>query len=71
MNLDLGYRFVDGLYAPIIQLLIQITQPDNDENVKLPSYGLLDLGTTLQIAENPSLRINVNQLVRYCLYPRI
>ena len=63
LNLDLGYRFVDGLYADYSITDSAFTQPDNDGAVKLPSYGLLDLGATLQIAKGLSFRANVNNLL--------
>ena len=46
LNLDLGYRFVDGLYGDYSITDSVFTQADNDGAVKLPSYGLLDLGIT-------------------------
>jgi hypothetical protein len=45
-NIDLGYRFVDGLYADYAITDAVFTQPDNLGALKLPSYGLADLGLT-------------------------
>jgi len=63
LNLDLGYRFVDGLYADYSITDSAFTSPDNDGAIKLPSYGLLDLGATLQISKGLSFRANVNNLL--------
>jgi len=46
VNLDLGYRFVDGLYADYSITDSGFLSPDNDGALKLPSYGLADLGLT-------------------------
>ena len=63
LNLDLGYRFVDGLYADYSITDSAFTQADNDGALKLPSYGLLDLGATLQLGKGLSFRANVNNLL--------
>ena len=45
-------------------LQIQLSQvPDNAGALKLPSYGLLDLGVTLFAGTGWSLRTNVNNLL--------
>jgi len=61
VNLDLGYRFVDGLYADYSITDSAFTQPDNDGALKLPSYGLADLGATLYLGKF-SARVNINNL---------
>jgi outer membrane cobalamin receptor len=61
MNFDLGYRFVDGLYADYSITDSAFTQPDNDGALKLPSYGLADLGATLYLGKF-SARVNINNL---------
>ena len=63
LNLDLGYRFVDGLYADYSITDSAFTQEDNDGALKLPSYGLLDGGATFQFGKGVSLRVNVNNLL--------
>jgi len=63
VSVDLGYRFVDGLYADYSITDSAFTQPDNDGALKLPSYGLLDLGATLNIAKGLTFRANVNNLL--------
>jgi len=63
VNVDLGYRFVDGLYADYSITDSDFTQPDNDGALKLPSYGLLDVGVTGRFTlfgQDASLRVNVN-----------
>ncbi|WP_296633846.1 TonB-dependent receptor [Polaribacter sp.] len=62
-NFDLGYRFVDGLYADYSITDSQFTQPDNDGALKLPSYGLLDGGVTVQLGKRLSFRGNINNLL--------
>ena len=63
-NLDLGYRFVDGLYADYnIANDSEFSKPNNRGALKLPSYGLVDLGLTYQIGGGLSLRANVNNLL--------
>ena len=48
----------------IIQLqTLQFTQPNNEGALKLPSYGLLDLGLSYQIGNGLSFRANVNNLL--------
>lgn len=65
VNVDLGYRFVDGLYADYSITSSDFTQPDNDGALKLPSYGLADLGATVRfdlLGQEASFRMNVNNL---------
>jgi len=59
INVDAGYRFVDGLYADYSILDDEFTTPDNNGALKLPSYGLLDLGLTVR-AGKFQFRTNIN-----------
>ena len=62
---DLGFRFVDGLYADYSIDNSDFENPDNLGALKLPSYSLVDLGLTsrFELAGNAaSLRVNVNNL---------
>ena len=64
-NIDLGYRFVDGLYADYAVTDVVFTQPDNAGALKLPSYSLVDLGATTRFGlfgNRASLRVNINNL---------
>ena len=61
MSVDLGFRYVDGLYADYSILDNIFTQPDNVGALKLPSYSLVDLGYTLR-AGGFTFRANVNNL---------
>ena len=63
VSVDLGYRFVDGLYADYSITDSQFTQPDNDGALKLPSYGLLDGGVTVRIGKGLSFRGNINNVL--------
>ena len=63
LSVDLGYRFVDGLYADYSITDSDFTQPDNKGALKLPSYGLLDAGVTGRFnlfGQDASIRVNVN-----------
>ena len=63
LSVDLGYRFVDGLYADYSITDSDFTEPDNAGALKLPSYGLLDAGITGRFSlfgQDASLRLNVN-----------
>jgi outer membrane cobalamin receptor len=63
LSVDLGYRFVDGLYADYSITDSDFTEPDNKGALKLPSYGLLDAGVTGRFnlfGKDASLRVNVN-----------
>jgi hypothetical protein len=62
VNMDLNYRFVDGLYADYSITDSDFTQPDNQGALKLPSYGLVDLGLTLRSGKF-TFRGNVNNLL--------
>jgi len=61
MNIDFGYRFVDGLYADYSIVDAVFTTPDNAGALKLPSYGLADLGLTAR-AGKFTFRANINNL---------
>ena len=63
LKVDLDYRFVDGLYADYSITDSAFTNPDNDGALKLPSYGLVDLGATFFAGNGWSLRANVNNLL--------
>ena len=65
LRVDLGYRFVDGLYADYSITDSEFTQPGNKGALKLPSYGLADLGATYRFelfGSDASFRVNVNNL---------
>ena len=62
-NFDVNYRFVDGLYADYSILDSEFTTPDNAGALKLPSYGLMDMGMTTRFnlfGNVASFRVNVN-----------
>ena len=64
-NADVGYRFVDGLYADYSITDSDFTQPDNQGALKLPSYGLVDAGVTARFdlfGQSASFRVNVKNL---------
>ena len=65
-NFDLGYRFVDKLYADYSITDSEFTQPDNAGALKLPSYGLVDFGATYRFnlfGNVATFRANVNNLL--------
>jgi len=65
LSFDLGYRFVDGLYADYSIVASDFLTPDNDGAVKLPSYGLVDFGAMARFdlfGNNASFRVNINNL---------
>lgn len=64
-NFDVAYRFVDGLYAAYSINNSDFLQPNNQGALKLPSYGLVDLGATVRfdlIGNTSSFRVNVNNV---------
>ena len=61
-RVDLDYRFVDGLYADYSITDSAFTEPNNPGALKLPSYGLVDLGATFFSNNGWSLRANINNL---------
>jgi len=63
LKFDIDYRFVDGLYADYSITDSAFTSPDNEGALKLPSYGLVDLGATLFAGKGWSLRTNINNLL--------
>ena len=63
VKVDLDYRFVDNLFADYSITDSSFTSPDNDGALKLPSFGLVDLGATFFAGNGWSLRANVNNLL--------
>ena len=63
ISMDLDYRFVDGLYADYSIVDDEFKTPGNRGAIKLPSYGLVDLGVTGRIRGNWVLRANINNLL--------
>jgi len=63
LNVDLDYRFVDGLYADYSITDSAFTEATNPGALKLPSYGLVDLGATFTMGMGWSLRANINNLL--------
>ena len=61
LSVDVDYRFVDGLYADYSITDSEFTQPDNAGALKLPSYGLVDLGLTGRFGKFTA-RANINNL---------
>ena len=62
LNIDLDYRFVDGLYADYSITDSDFTNATNKGALQLPSYGLVDLGATYYMGGNLSMRLNINNL---------
>lgn len=65
LSVDAGYRHVDNLYADYSITDDAFTNPDNKGALKLPSYGLVDLGTTYRFeffGQSASVRVNINNL---------
>ena len=60
-SIDLGLRLVDGLYADFSIVDEEFYAPENRGAVKLPSYGLIDLGATYRM-NGFTFRLNVNNL---------
>ena len=60
-SIDLGLRLVDGLYADFSVVDEEFYTPENRGAVKLPSYGLIDLGATYRM-NGFTFRLNVNNL---------
>ena len=66
ISVDLGARYVDNLYADYSIANSAFLSEDNLGAVKLPSYSLIDLGTTARfelMGMDASIRINVNNLL--------
>ena len=65
LSIDMGYRFVDGLYADYSITDSEFTSPDNQGALKLPSYGLADMGATYKFdlfGNTSTFRVNVNNV---------
>ena len=63
INVDMRYRFVDGLYADWGINNSDFYSPDNAGALQLPSFGLADLGATVRLFDNKAtFRVNVNNL---------
>ena len=63
ISMDLDYRFVDGLYADYSITDSEFTNPDNQGALKLPSYGLFDLGVTGRVGKGWVVRANINNVL--------
>jgi len=61
-SLDLGLRFVDGLYADFSIIDSEFYTDGNRGAVKLPSYSLVDFGATHRMGDW-TIRLNVNNLL--------
>lgn len=64
-SIDASYRHIDNLYAEYSITDDAFANPDNEGALKLPSYGLVDLGSTFRFelfGQSASLRVNVNNL---------
>jgi outer membrane cobalamin receptor len=65
-NIDLGYRYVDNLYADYSVTDAIFAEKDNPGALKLPAYGLLDAGISarIKILNNLAIfRVNVNNVL--------
>ena len=62
LRVDLDYRFVDGLYADYSITDSAFTEANNPGALKLPSYGLVDLGASFYQGNGWSVRANINNL---------
>ena len=65
VSFDLGARYVDNLYADYSINNSDFLSADNDGALQLPSYSLVDLGTTVRFSlfdTDASFRLNVNNL---------
>lgn len=65
LRVDASYRYVDNLYADYSITDQAFTNPDNEGALELPSYGLVDLGTTYRFeffGQSASARVNINNL---------
>ncbi|MGB1123317.1 MAG: hypothetical protein ACPG08_07315, partial [Flavobacteriales bacterium] len=66
ISVDLGARYVDGLYADYNAISDGFLDPENRGAMQLPSYSLIDFGTTARfdlLGTDASFRINVNNLL--------
>ncbi|MFT5570316.1 MAG: outer membrane cobalamin receptor [Cyclobacteriaceae bacterium] len=65
INVDLGFRYVDALYADYGIDDSEFLTPDNDGALQLPSFGLFNFGATARFelfGANAIFRTNVNNL---------
>ena len=65
-NFDIGYRFVDGLYADYSIVDEVFTEPGNKGALQLPSYSLVDAGVTANFGffgNKASFRVNMNNVL--------
>ncbi|WP_440999958.1 TonB-dependent receptor [Fodinibius sp. SL11] len=65
LSVDASYRHVDNLYADYSITDDAFTNPDNEGALKLPAYGLVDLGATYRFeffGQSASARVNINNL---------
>ncbi|MEL7832947.1 TonB-dependent receptor [Fodinibius sp. Rm-B-1B1-1] len=65
LSVDASYRHVDNLYADFSIVDEAFADQDNEGALKLPSYGLTDLGATYRFdlfGQSASARVNVNNL---------
>ena len=65
LSVDLGWRIVDGFYARYNVTDSDFLNPDNEGALKLPSYSLVDLGSTYSFnlfQKRASFRLNINNL---------
>lgn len=65
-SVDLNARYVDNLYADYSINSSAFLSEDNLGALQLPSYSLIDLGTTARfdlLGTNATLRVNVNNLL--------
>ncbi len=67
ISVDVSYRYVDGLYADYdIATESEFARQDNRGALKLPAYGLVDLGATARfklLSMNGVFRVNINNLL--------
>lgn len=64
-SVDAGYRHVDNLYADYSITDEAFTDPNNEGALKLPAYGLVNLGSTYRFelfGQSASVRANINNL---------
>ncbi len=65
-NIDLGYRYVDNLYADYSITDAIFTEEDNPGALKLPAFGLLDAGVSARfklLGNFAIFRVNVNNVL--------
>ncbi|MDZ7691490.1 MAG: TonB-dependent receptor [Balneolaceae bacterium] len=65
LSVDAGYRHVDNLYADYSITDDAFANQDNPGALELPSFGLVDFGTTYRFdlfGQTASVRVNVNNL---------